>query len=967
MKPHRLLPILVLAAVFHRESAWGQDAGQKSIFPPTSDAYQVLWRRLDGLAREESWESVLEGLRELAALHQRPEENPVVSSGAGYSVGIRRLAARFLDRMPAEQRRRHIDYADGLIEKAWEATRGRIDGADRARLRRAIVRDYPDSRFRAAALKEEIDSALLAGSWDRARLAAEELERTWSRSPTPPDVLERIQARLCLLLSQQALGTEAPWREARRSLLSLLDGEGLDPGSLPPQWRDLAQSVVDGRFPAPGAPLEKRAYSALRPDVGTRRPGAESREPGAEERSFRIGGVVWRPDEPASELRRFLSERSRSRDGAAIPRSCVPIPYHAASRGSLVVFQHDHQVMAVDLESRRQRWAFILPLALLPYNAVRSPACSAGRCYFSHGSSLYSVDLESGAPLWQRSLRYDRAERRLVLVEDDEGAPDDDDAPAAGGPPRDEPAGLDAQPRAEGDEHPPPETSGRVPVYEISPAVVVEGEIIVAATVRLDRESLVYLLRVGTTGEIVWSAYLGSAQSCGFLGLAATGSTPAVLDETVYHLSHQGFLAAADARDGTIAWILEYPVVSPQAEKEAIRDENRWHPSPVLPLPDGEILIAPQDSPLLMAVRRRDGAIVWRAERQQHSAILGCDERRCYLSGWQVSAVSIEAGSRGSLLWSRSLDETADSPLGIGLYRPGQLLVSTHRALLEIHPETGDLVRRDLWAFPGGGGNLLLAGEHLAVVHPGGCMVYNGYEAEVAHLERLPADPAETPLLQARLRLRVGDVETGLAFLESWAEAPPPAPELNSPMDRLRLELSEIIAEAAAAAEPALAARLLRARVQVEHAAWRKVEAAIQLADHLERSGDRAGAVDALYLALAADFPPTQHTVEGGGAEFRIDAATFIRDRILSLRRAEPDPAAAFAAIETKAEEQLEEAYRSGRSRMGKTSVAYLELLRRFPFTRAAAQAYLDLATFYGDYRNHENAARCLLEYLEEF
>ncbi|MBN1441399.1 MAG: PQQ-binding-like beta-propeller repeat protein, partial [Planctomycetes bacterium] len=29
--------------------------------------------------------------------------------------------------------------------------------------------------------------------------------------------------------------------------------------------------------------------------------------------------------------------------------------------------------------------------------------------------------------------------------------------------------------------------------------------------------------------------------------------------------------------------------------------------------------------------------------------------------------------------------------------------------------------------------------------------------------------------------------------------------------------------------------------------------------------------------------------------------------------------------------------------------------------------AYLDLATFYGDYRNHENAARCLLEYLEEF
>ena len=92
----------------------------------------------------------------------------------------------------------------------------------------------------------------------------------------------------------------------------------------------------------------------------------------------------------------------------------------------------------------------------------------------------------------------------------------------------------------------------------------------------------------------------------------------------------------------------------------------------------------------------------------------------------------------------------------------------------------------------------------------------------------------------------------------------------------------------------------------------------------------------------------------------------FIRDRILAIRRANQTRSDLFAAVEVKADRRLEQAHRR-RGRDSRTTVDYLEILRVFPFTRAAGKTYEELATLYVDLENFETAARYLLEYARDF
>ena len=174
MQPKLTLSSVAFVVLLAGTAAMGQGAGQKSVFPPTSDDYQVLWRRLEDYARQENWEAVHDGLQQIVDLFQNPEENSVISNGAGHSIGIRRLTERFLGRLPADYRRRILDYADGLLEKAWRASEGRIETGERRRLRHVIVRDHRRSRLLVPALKEAIDAALLEGHWERVQALVEQ-------------------------------------------------------------------------------------------------------------------------------------------------------------------------------------------------------------------------------------------------------------------------------------------------------------------------------------------------------------------------------------------------------------------------------------------------------------------------------------------------------------------------------------------------------------------------------------------------------------------------------------------------------------------------------------------------------------------------------------------------------------------------------------------------------------------------
>jgi outer membrane protein assembly factor BamB len=899
--------------------AWAQEPSATAVFPPTSQDYQVLWQKLDAFSREGDWEAVIEGLHELAELLERPETNLVVSNGAGMSIGVRRLLARYAERLPAAPRERWRARLDSWIERRWKEPVLEPLSYERRLLRHRILRDYSPSRFYPEALQEEADHLLLEGDWRGAREAC----LAWLQAAggrEAPEAADRLRALLILLHTDQALGDEGSFEEHRRALAETAAGGA----GLPDELRRQVSAWIERPFRRPGSP----AGEAVRPLSTVLLPQAAHRlseAPGASD--FRLGAIVWRGSGGNADFGRFVQERSLAKDGSRRPAADVHLPFHPGASGNTVIFQSNQQAVAVDIAARRERWRLPLEPAA-GYGALHAPLCSRDAVYLVSGNALIAAALDSGMLLWKRALVYDRASRQLSAE-----APE----AAAGAAP------LESSPTG--------------PSIQISPPAADGGDLVVAVTVRVEREQLAFVLRLDAQGRQLWATFLGSSRSSNFLGLGAVGSPPCITGGTVLHLTNQGFVAAVDARDGTILWLNEYPTLSSQGQREAIRDENRWHPNPVLPLESGEALIAPQDSPFLLALRIADGQIAWQHGRGEHSTLLGHDGERCYLGGRQVRAVHLDGPSRGLPAWTHAGGAETFQPRGRALLLPDRLLLSGQDALLQLDPQSGRLIGRDSWDFPGGGGNLLLVANHLAVVHPGGFLLYSDREAERRRLANLPADRAGSHLERSKLHLKAGEVLEGLAALETWEMSLPLPPEPNSPLDRLHLEVADVLEQSARQSGGDELSKLLRFRMLVEILPRRKVAAAIELGLHLESIGSTARAVQAFHRALEFDGGQVEYAID---EILRVPADAFVREHLAALRRAERDPAA-FLAVETAAQAELEQARKKG------TPGALRDVPRRYPFTQAAAHAAMELATYYFDLGNYEQASRHLLEHLRDF
>src|SRR5690606_11671743 len=103
---------------------------------------------------------------------------------------------------------------------------------------------------------------------------------------------------------------------------------------------------------------------------------------------------------------------------------------------------------------------------------------------------------------------------------------------------------------------------------------------------------------------------------------------------------------------------------------------------------------------------------------------------------------------------TRALDPGERYPQGRAALVAGKILVSTRDALLHIATADGELLARDLWAFPGAGGNIVPIERGLAVIHPGGFLVYNELEAERRRTANLAVQNPHTALEKARFQLR---------------------------------------------------------------------------------------------------------------------------------------------------------------------------------------------------------------------
>ncbi len=971
--------ILLAVSLLANTTLFAQQGGaaadtSRGVFPPTSQEYQVLWRELEAGLAKSDYDVVLDRLDEFITLAAAPRDATgdagVVSNDAGLALGIRALLRRTIDALPARRRAQFIEALDAALHERWDEPAG----PTRAALRHRILRDCPESSLRAAVLQEEVDFRVLQGEWAAARAVTRALSELVAAAPDAFDSQTRVRTLAVALEVARAVGDRSAFEAHRTALRTAVDAAGSD--EIPAALERHVRRLLEIAPPTALARGESTRNALLAP--------VEFRE-SLTSSAYRLGAVLWRHSSRNPGLERFVSERLRTRNGRGARRADVPVPFFPSLRAGRLLLQHENRVSAHDAHSGRPLWTYEFGTSDGLYSAARAPVATDEVCFVEHAGELLALELDSGELLWRTRFAYDLTTRELRPLTERTALAERRYPDAVEERWPDSVPDLDFTP-----------DQGSGQRVRLAPPVIDGDAIIVPVHIRLDRQALCWLVRLDRRGEPRFETFLGTARGADFLGLGATGSPPwitrgdgagdlGIADRLVY-VSNLGFIACVDPFDGTIFWLREYASLTTRGLQESIRDENRWHVNPVVPLPGGsEVLVAPQDSPALLAVRVADGATTWSAFREEHSTIVGVTESMCVIGGARLRGIRIAGPSRGETAWV--VDPTAAAPAraadrdtasdgdgafearGRALLLHDRVLVPTADHLVTIDASNGAVLATDLWDFSGAGGNLLLVDNRLAVIHASGFLLYEEFAESLARIEAIPDGEPARWLRLARLRLRSGDADGGIDALDSWQAAKPERPRANSPLDRLQLEVAEVVRQAARTAPAPTAARLLRLRSAVESAPSRKVEAAIDEALWLERSGDPRAALDALHRALSYDVGPGDAADERAPKRSRyfvadylpVASEDFVRERLRQVRAAVDDPAQEFAALETRALTALRDAQRKG------ALLSLQEVLRLYPFTRAASQAYRDVVNHYLDHGNTDLAVRTLLDALAEF
>lgn len=917
--------LAVCLGILNASGASAQVPSGRGVFPPSGGDQEVLWQRLEEAADAEDWDTVVEGLTRRAEQLEAPEENAVVPTGAGMAPSLRWLFRRLVERLPDDARERYRRRLDSIVEPLW---RDSLRSGERthARVRHRILRDYKEATLYREALEEAIDGAFEEGRWSEALgLCREWLQgsgREQESATPPPGDLARV--RLLLLHIHRALGDTAGADSQRAALEELVERES--PDALGREVHEEIRRLL-GSSTAPGEGISLQAtpdvYNALQPLVLARSPATQERAV-----VYRLGTTLWTQRTDDYNLLEFVQERARR-----APAGNVPLPYYPVTRDRMIIFRDTGRITLFDTGTREATWSKKVEEGKLPLGQIRAPLLGSDRCYYVSDTTIHAVELASGEQLWSKQFRYDSDAKVLRLVDAGNGAA----------------AGNDTF------------------RFSIAPPVHCHRDLVVAVSVRIEKEDMVFMARLDPEGRERWLTYLGSARSEDHLGLAAAGSPPLVKGGGVYHLTNRGFLASVDSFDGSILWLFEYPRLSSRGNREATRREDRWQPNPILHVA-GSLIIAPQDSPFMMALDPDTGASRWRAPRSGETTLVGADTRACFLVGESVSAVAHSGERPGMVLWKYGPEETEGDPgqpvgsgfrpFGRPLLTPGALLVPTRDLLLRLSPVDGRLLGATIWEFGGGAGNIALNGRLLGLTNPGGFVLYGDLEAETLELTSGAGESPLGLLRKARHHLRHFAVEEALGVLRTWWEGAPPTPPPNSPLDHLRLDAAELVTrilERGARDEHEV--ELQRFRVRLERSPARKIRALLELAGTLERRSRPGLALEALHDALVLDNPETEYEAL---PLLAVGSREYICHRIRALREGNAGEDA-FQRIEAQAAEVFRNAREKG------SAAAMLNVLRLYPFTPAAAETYLELAQTFEERGNDAQAVETLRAFIEDF
>lgn len=910
--------------------------------------YLELEEKLPGLHPVQAAEELTFLVRELEKIRSGSPSHQVVPltlpAGRGYALGSVEAIRRLVEAAPPQVRSRHLEFLEPHLAEALSALPPEPWSPERVRFRHQVLRDHPGLPLTLRLAREHVVERLEAGELTAARRALEVI-----RSHSASTALDRLRAGW---LALQLL----PPGEARRALVEeLRAGLENDPPALTAdRISELREDLRTLESSSTGV--------AIGPD-GVRHPfWPVDASPGIDPATevYALGSVEVRRPFESSELRSYLDRHAPrvpprvtplENSGARAPNEApplpaaripdLPLPFHAAADARLLYLQTYEKLHALDARTLEERWTAPLgETTLEALGSLRVPAPAGDRVIVTTSELIESFDVETGKLLWKQRVGYSRRQQGLLLSPEEFAA--------VGGL-----LPVDELPRTE------TPGSDLVPV-SLTPVTPAGSMAVVGARVRVDGQTFVYAIGLSLDGEPLWSSYLGSSEGSDPLGMSATLSPPRIVDDRVIISTNCGFVASLDLHDGQIIWLQAYPRLSEQGKRRSIDHRDRWQPNPVLHH-RGELLIAPGDADELFRLRARDGKILGRLPRLAQTTLLGVRGDLLVLGGPYLRAISLDPASRGELTWTWRPPSGAIIPQGRSCLERDKVLVSDLNALYTVDIETGREVSTSLWDFRGGGGNLLpLPSGHLAVASSGGHLIYNHRERERDRIELLPAEAELRRLSRARLELKNGELEAGIATLEDWQRRGYTPPPNNSPVDRILFEISELLRYSIRihGEDRPSTPRMLELLIRTERQKEYRAVAALQAAKWYHHDRRPAEALAVIQEALRSGLGEVDCAVN----EFLEIPGHVLATHVLkAIREGDALDRAAYRQFEWSAQEEIARARRSG------THEAFQRIVRRYPTTDTAGEAQLELARYFKNKQNHAQALGWLIDHLRDY
>lgn len=212
-------------------------------------------------------------------------------------------------------------------------------------------------------------------------------------------------------------------------------------------------------------------------------------------------------------------------------------------------------------------------------------------------------------------------------------------------------------------------------------------------------------------------------------------------DGLVSLATHWGAIVAFDARDGRLRWGLNYRSQLPEPS-----GRTPQVPAPPPVLIDGTLLVAPLDTPNVLAIEARTGRLLWQQPlKDTIGYVLGAINGHAIVSGRHLWGLELETGR---VRWQVSSAEPERQGYGRGWLTPHAIYWPTRESILVVDPATGNWLREQPLATPWSrrfGGHLVAGDGVLLVTGSDRITAYGEYGAS-----QPPPIPPPIPLLSRR-------------------------------------------------------------------------------------------------------------------------------------------------------------------------------------------------------------------------